>query len=49
VNEIVDVAPGEATQLISLIEYLVQDWYVAREEKNARLQELAKISVNKRR
>jgi Domain of unknown function (DUF4145) len=43
VNEIVDVAPDEATKLISLIEFLVQEWYVARAEKEARLLELAKI------
>jgi uncharacterized protein DUF4145 len=49
VNEIIDVAPDEATKLISLIEFLVQDWYVTRAEKEARLRELAKIGASKRR
>jgi hypothetical protein len=48
VNLIIDVAPDEAVKLISLIEYLIRDWYVAREEKQARYREIAKIAGSKK-
>ncbi len=38
--EILDAEPGEAKLLIGLIETLVQDWYVAREERRRRLEEV---------
>ena len=37
INLIVDVAPEEASALISLTELLFQEWYVARHERQARL------------
>jgi hypothetical protein len=37
INVIVDVDPGEAQLLIELIELLVKDWYVARHEREERL------------
>jgi hypothetical protein len=37
INVIVDVDPSEAKMLISLIEILMKDWYVAREERKNRL------------
>ncbi len=43
--EIQDTEPGEAKLLIGLIETLIEDWYVAREERRKRLEEIRKISV----
>ncbi len=42
--EIQDTEPGEAKLLIGLIETLVEDWYVSREERRKRLEGLRKIS-----
>jgi hypothetical protein len=42
--EIQDSEPGEAKLLIGLIETLIEDWYVAREERRKRLEGLRKIS-----
>jgi hypothetical protein len=33
INLIVDVDPQEAILLIGLIEFLLQDWYIARHER----------------
>ena len=42
--EIQDADPGEAALLIGLIETLIQDWYIAREERRKRLQKIRKIT-----
>jgi len=42
--EIQDVDPGEASLLIGLIETLIQDWYIAREERRKRLQKIRQIT-----
>jgi hypothetical protein len=42
--EILDTEPGEAELLIGLIETLIEDWYVAREERNKRLTQIRKIT-----
>jgi hypothetical protein len=47
VNVIVDVEPGEAELLIGLIESLLKDWYVARENKRAHREALVKLAAEK--
>ncbi len=47
INLIVDVEPNEAELLIGLIETLIRDWYVAREERKARLEEIKKVAEQK--
>jgi len=42
--EIQDTDPGEAKLLIGLIETLIQDWYVARDERRKRLEKIRKIT-----
>jgi hypothetical protein len=42
--EIFDIDPGEAELLIGLIETLVEDWYVRREERRKRLQGIRRIT-----
>jgi len=42
--EILDTEPLEAKLLIGLIETLIRDWYVTREERRKRLLELRRIS-----
>ncbi|HEY6011726.1 MAG TPA: hypothetical protein VIX18_09665 [Nitrospirota bacterium] len=41
--EIHETEPGEAKLLINLIETLIQDWYVVREDRRKRLQEIKQI------
>lgn len=43
-TEILDTEPGEATLLIGLIETLVQDWYLARQERKKRLEAIRQIA-----
>jgi hypothetical protein len=43
-TEILDVEPDEAELLIGLIETLIQDWYVAREDRRKRLEKIRKIT-----
>lgn len=47
INIIVDVEPGEAQLLIGLIEQLVDDWYVVRESRRKRTEELKKLVASK--
>lgn len=47
IDLIVDVEPREATLLIELIENLIQDWYVAREERRIRLQQIQELAKDK--
>jgi isocitrate lyase len=42
--EILDIDPDEAELLIGLIETLIEDWYVTREERRKRLTETRKIT-----
>jgi hypothetical protein len=47
IDLIVDVEPQEAKLLTGLIETLLNDWYVARESRTARLTALVQIAENK--
>ncbi len=47
VDLIVDVEPHEAQKLIWLIELLLKEWYVARHEREEKLNELAEIGEQK--
>lgn len=47
INIIVDVEPGEAQLLIGLIEQLVDDWYVTRENRRKRTEALKKLASEK--
>lgn len=47
INLIVDVDPNEAELLINLIETLLQDWYINREERKKRLQAIVEIGIKK--
>jgi hypothetical protein len=42
--EILDTEPGEAKMLIGLIETLIVDWYVGREERRKRLKDIRQIT-----
>jgi hypothetical protein len=42
--EIRDADPGEAKLLIGLIETLIQDWYVSRDERRKRLDKIRRIT-----
>lgn len=44
IDVIVDVDPGEAQLLISLIETLVQDWYITKHEREKRLAGIAALA-----
>lgn len=48
VNLIVDIEPNEAELLIELIETLLKDWYIARQEKNSRLEAIVKLGEVKK-
>jgi hypothetical protein len=37
INVIVDVEPTEAAALVKLIEYLIEDWYVNKHEREEHL------------
>lgn len=47
VNLIIDVEPREADALIRLIEHLVKDWYIAREDRRKALAEVTAIATAK--
>lgn len=47
VNVIVDVEAGEAERLIKLVEALVQEWYVARRERELRVQAVVELGAEK--
>lgn len=42
--ELLEAEPGEGQLLIGLIETLIQDWYVGREERRKRLEKIREIS-----
>jgi hypothetical protein len=48
INLIIEVEPHEAELLIGLIETLVQDWYVAREERKRRLAQITLMAGAKK-
>lgn len=47
INLIIDVDPEEAQLLISLIEQLIDDWYVTREDRKKRTEALKKMVESK--
>ncbi|OPY76317.1 MAG: hypothetical protein A4E63_00152 [Syntrophorhabdus sp. PtaU1.Bin050] len=47
IDLIVDVEPHEAALLIGLIETLIRDWYIAREERKTRLVEIKRMADRK--
>jgi hypothetical protein len=47
IDLIVDVDPNEAELLIGLIETLIRDWYIVREERKARLQQIKQVADQK--
>lgn len=48
INIIVDVEPKEAQLLIGLIEQLVDEWYVSREDRKKRAQSLKDLAASKK-
>jgi hypothetical protein len=48
INVIVDVDPKEAALLIGLVETLLQEWYVAREERKARMGAVIAAAASKK-
>ncbi len=48
IDIIVDVEPEEAQLLIGLIEQLVEDWYVTREERRKRAESLKNLAASKK-
>lgn len=47
INVIVDVDPKEAQLLISLIEQLIDEWYVARESRKKRMADIKQLAADK--
>ncbi|MEC3939829.1 hypothetical protein VOF76_27425, partial [Leclercia adecarboxylata] len=47
INLIIDVSPDEADLLIEMVEMLLDDWYVARHEKQQKLQRIKDIAAEK--
>ena len=48
INIIIDVEPKEAQLLIGLIEQLVEEWYVAREDRKNKTQKLKDLATSKK-
>jgi hypothetical protein len=48
VNLIIDVDPEEAGLLIWLIETLFEEWYIARHERETKMEALAKLADDKK-
>jgi hypothetical protein len=48
VNLIVDVEPDEAGLLLWLIETLFEEWYVARHDRDTKMQALTKLAADKK-
>lgn len=44
INLIIDVDPNEAQLLIGLIEVLIKDWYISREERKLHLQQIIDVA-----
>ena len=47
INVIVDVEPEEAELLLNLIEMLLKDWYILREERKNRLHKIVQTGKQK--
>lgn len=47
INVIVDVDPEEAELLLGLIEMLLREWYVLREERKKRLEQIVQVGAEK--
>lgn len=47
IDLIIDIDPGEATQLIKLIEYLIEQWYIKRHETDELLKSIVSINGDK--
>ena len=47
INLIIEVDPNEADLLISLIETLINDWYINRHEREEKLKEIAELGKQK--
>lgn len=47
INVILDVDPGEAEELIKLIELLIEDWYVNKHKREEQLKAVLKIKAEK--
>jgi hypothetical protein len=47
INVIIDVDPNEAQMLIGLVEVLLRDWYIGREERKKRLVEIRDLAEKK--
>jgi len=48
INIIIDVEPEEAQLLIGLIEQLIDDWYVIREDRRKRSEKLKQLAASKK-
>jgi hypothetical protein len=48
VNVIIDVEPNEAKLLVELVERLVNDWYIAREERRKHLADIMALAAGKK-
>ena len=48
INKIIDVEPTEAQALIGLIELLFEEWYIRREDRKKRLDQLQSIARDKK-
>jgi hypothetical protein len=48
INVIIDVEPQEAQVLIGLIELLIKDWYVAKNDREERLKEVIALAAAKK-
>lgn len=48
INVIVDVEPEEAQLLISLIEQLIDEWYISRDARQKRAENLKNLATSKK-
>ncbi|MBV6787527.1 DUF4145 domain-containing protein [Xanthomonas campestris pv. uppalii] len=48
INLVIEVEPEEAQLLIGLIEVLLKDWYIARHERQAHLQQIVALAKSKK-
>jgi hypothetical protein len=48
IDLIVEVEPDEAGQLIGLVETLIEDWYIARHDREERMNKLVSVAAGKK-
>ena len=48
INHIIDVEPDEADKLIGLVEYLVDEWYVGRHNRQEQLEAIVSLAGEKK-